>query len=530
MKLKPYLASEFSTTVLESRFQGIKERQQGFWGTIANEKVGWSYLVQLADAASLLVESVGMEESWKTAMDGVRWFSARGWQLDQAGEWLFLESPDMPGSLHRIRARLRRGYLRTFDRINRVFSNLLHDNWDDISSLSTSGEVVMASLNEGSPSTAVFYIDACRLDLGYRLAHLLNKGEPVKRASVQIARAPIPSITALGMPFALPLKRELLRVALSNDKNTFCVRAQGFSGDLALAQERRKWLEIHTGARKFLSIADVLDSDKLKNPGRSKAILIVHGDTFDIEGHEGQLKLEGAEEHLERYARAVRRLQSIGYKRIIIATDHGFFHWQPDADEVENKPSGELLWKSRRAIVGRDMMHPNAIKVPVMGSEMEAMVPRSVNAFRTYGGLGYFHGGATLQEMIVPVIIASWPAKAEKVEVVLKPLGHISSEAPRVEIQAASKQPAKLFADGNQLSRRVLVKVKELSTGRLIFRPKEPIAVEPGGAPVAISLHLVEPKPSVAFGTPLVVEVFDADNEEILDREEITLKVDIDEW
>ena len=332
------------------------------------------------------------------------------------------------------------------------------------------------------------------------------------------------------MPFALPLKREALRVTLIDDKNTFCVKAQGFGGDLTLAQTRRKWLEKNIGARKFLTLADVLDSDKLKSPGRTKSILIVHGDTFDMEGHEGQLKLEGAEEHLERYARAVRRLQSIGYKRIILTTDHGFFHWQPEADEVEDKPTGELLWKSRRAIIGQDMMHPNAIRVPVMGSELEAMVPRSINAFRTYGGLGYFHGGATLQEMIVPVIVANWPAKAEKVDVVLKPLGHISSEAPRVEIQAGSKGQAKLFADENQLSRRVFVKVKELSTGKLIFRHKEAVTVEPESRTIAISLQLVNPKPAVAYGTPLMVEVLDADNEEILDREEITLKVDIDEW
>ena len=55
------------------------------------------------------------------------------------------------------------------------------------------------------------------------------------------------------------------------------------------------------------------------------------------------------------------------------------------------------------------------------------MVPRSVNAFRTYGGLGFFHGGATLQELVIPVVVATWPAKASKVEVVLKPVGHIAT-------------------------------------------------------------------------------------------------------
>ena len=158
------------------------------------------------------------------------------------------------------------------------------------------------------------------------------------------------------------------------------------------------------------------------------------------------------------------------------------------------------------------------------------MVPRSVNAFRTYGGLGFFHGGATLQEMIIPVIVASWPAKATKVEVVLKPVGHISSETPRIQIQAGAKGQGRLFADASQLTRKAVVKVKDPTTGKLVFRHQEPVTIEPEGDPATISLQLVDPRPALAYGTTLIVEVLDADDEEILDREEITLKVDIDEW
>lgn len=515
---------------LERNLQVVKDRQQGFWGTLATEKVGWEHLVQLADAASLIIENAEVEQSWKTSMDAVKWFSERGWQLDKAGELLFLESHNMPGMLHRIRARLRRGYLRTFDRINRAFSDLLNMNWSDILELPTSGEIVIDALKDASVSTAVIFLDACRLDLGYRLAGLLNEGEPVDRASLQIAVAPIPSITSLGMAFAMPVKRELLSVTLSKDKNSFCVKAEGFNGDLVLAEQRRKWLGKNIGANDFLSVSDVLDSDKLKSPGRKRKLIIIHGAEFDSEGHEGRLKLKGTDEHLDRYAQMIRRLQGIGYKRIIITTDHGFFHWQPEVDEVEDKPGGELLWTSRRAIIGHSMDHPSAIRLPVMSSNLEVMVPRSVNAFQTYGGLGFFHGGATLQEIIIPVIVADWPAKAKKIAVVLKPVGHISSETPRVEIQAGLKGQAKLFADANQLSRRAVVKVKEPTTGKLVFRHPEPVAIEPEGDPVTVSLQLVDPKPTIPYGTPLIIEVLDADNEEILDCEEIKLRVDIDEW
>jgi hypothetical protein len=47
---------------------------------------------------------------------------------------------------------------------------------------------------------------------------------------------------------------------------------------------------------------------------------------------------------------------------------------------------------------------------------------------------------------------------------------------------------------------------------------------------MAIQLKLSDPRPIIPYDTPLIAEVTDAEDEEILDREEIKLKVDIDEW
>jgi hypothetical protein len=160
---------------------------------------------------------------------------------------------------------------------------------------------------------------------------------------------------------------------------------------------------------------------------------------------------------------------------------------------------------------------------------LEVVAPRSTSAFRTYGALGFFHGGATLQEMIIPVVIATWPAKARKVNVVLKPIGHITSEAPRVQVQAAAT--GQLFnADVNLLARRVLVKIKDPAAGKLAFRHTEPITIEPEGPSVTVQLQIVEPRPQLGYGSPLVVEVLDADDEEILVREDVTLRIEISDW
>src|SRR5207245_8213633 len=125
---------------------------------------------------------------------------------------------DLPSQLHRIRARLRRGYLGTMDRVGRTFSELLAKRKGNVFELPTAGEVGLAELPRDSGPTALFFVDACRLDLGWRLAQLLNQGEPAQRATVITAVDPVPSITSLGMSFALPFKRDSLHVKMSDGR------------------------------------------------------------------------------------------------------------------------------------------------------------------------------------------------------------------------------------------------------------------------------------------------------------------------
>ena len=153
--------------------------------------------------------------------------------------------------------------------------------------------------------------------------------------------APVPTITEVGKGFALPLAREKLKVTFNVEKGSFSVSAEETKANLAVAEDRRKWLAARFDAKLFLSITEVLESGKIEKAGKNRRFIVVEGDEFDTEGHEGLLKIGGAEEHLERYARAIRKLRAAGYGRIIVATDHGFFHWQSEAEEiVEAKPEG----------------------------------------------------------------------------------------------------------------------------------------------------------------------------------------------
>jgi hypothetical protein len=503
----------------------------GFWGARAERRVPWQSLVNLARAAVLLRRENSAERSWKAPSDAVEWFTRAGWEIDRQGEVLFKDDPDLPGVLHAVRARLRRAYLRHLDRTNGAFSDLLHHHGFESLKLPFPGEL-LPTLRPLKEPAAVLVLDACRYDLGARLAERLNKGEPVRRAEVKAARAPVPSITAIGMPFGLTDEPRALRVELTNEAPArWRVTAPGGGGDLTAAGARREWLQrrFKLKSHALTDVKAILDAP-VPSPKDAGRLLFVFGDEFDTQGHEGELRFTGADDQIERYTRAVGRLREAGFTTVIVLTDHGFIHWEPETDEVDDPPAGEILWRSRRAIVGRGLKHPTALSTSVPQSDLQCCVPRSVNAFRTYGGVGFFHGGATLQELVIPVVAVRWPKKAAKVAVVLTPLTEIVSLRPRLELKPGmGDQLPGLGADERTLGRHVAVKVVDPSTGRRLFRSLETVKIEPDGAPVTLTLDR-EPGEACARGTRLQVEVRDADNDELLDRCEVELKIDLEEW
>ena len=516
---------------LEEREPLYAAHGRGFWGNRAEQKVAWPSLVSLARAATLLREQVGVEKKWKTPRDSVAWFTAVGWEIDRQGEVLFRDDAGLPGGLHGVRARLRRAYLRHLDRCNAVFSEMLHHHGIEALGLSFAGEV-LAKVRPPKDPMAVLVLDACRYDLGARLAEMLDKGEPARRAEVLAARAPLPSITALGMPFALADEADALSVGITKEVPArWRVTVSDGTPDLTAAEPRREWLRRRFKLKPAATtdVKSVLDSPP-PGPKESGRLLFVFGDEFDTQGHEGELKFTGADDYIERYVRVVRRLRDAGYSTVVVVTDHGFVYWEPEKDEVDDPPTGDVLWRSRRAVAGRALKHPTAVAVPVKGSDFECLVPRSVNAFRTYGGIGFFHGGATLQELVIPVVVFRWPKKAEKVAAVLTPLAEITSLRPRIEVRPGGAGQASMFGpDAKMMGRQVVVKVVEPRSGRRLFRSTQSCKVDPDGSPVTLALER-EGGETCPRGARLQVEVRDADNDELLDRCEVELKIDLEEW
>ena len=108
-------------------------------------------------------------------------------------------------------------------------------------------------------------------------------------------------------------------------------------------------------------------------------------------------------------------IDSLNGTQVIVTADHGFIYQEkvPDALDksvLDIKPAGAFKTK-KRYIIGKPLSkndkvwHGKLKTTARTESEMEFWVPKGTNRFHFSGGARFFHGGAMLQEITVPVVI-----------------------------------------------------------------------------------------------------------------------------
>jgi hypothetical protein len=116
------------------------------------------------------------------------------------------------------------------------------------------------------------------------------------------------------------------------------------------------------------------------------------------------------DEMLEQLRRGVRALARSGIEHIVVTADHGHIfadHFDPGM--VMDAPGGQTLELHSRAWIGRGGVTAEGyVRVSAsqlgLGGDLEFAFPRGHGCFRVRGGAGgYFHGGLSLQELVIPV-------------------------------------------------------------------------------------------------------------------------------
>ena len=246
------------------------------------------------------------------------------------------------------------------------------------------------------------------------------------------------------------------------------------------------------------------------------ALVVVRSTEIDADGESDQLAASWGsfDTTLDVLQTAVARLLHAGIHRVVITADHGFLAVRQVGEELKiDKPatgSGEL---HRRAWIGAGgTKSDSTIKVPLadfgIGGGLDIIAPRGLGVFVAGGGLQFFHGGLSPQELIVPVIIVTSeePTSEPKYEIKLSISGgRITTGVVAVTIQMV----------GDLFTRESGVRVVLSQNGRRIarvvggdgFDPTTDIIDATVDKVRVITMQISE---NIAAGTIATLEVLDA--------------------
>lgn len=262
-----------------------------------------------------------------------------------------------------------------------------------------------------SKGERVFVIisDAMRYEVGLELAERLN-AETMGICDVQTMLSVLPSVTKLGMASLLPHKTIDFDVSgrvLVNGK------------DSSSLDNRKAIIETAVEDSIAVHYQDIRDMNKAgrRETFKGKKLIYIYHDTIDAMGDKASTEIytfnavETALNQLYDLVKIIR--DDLSGTNVYITADHGFLYQREpleESDKIEQEQMGKLEVK-RRYILSkekRDVPGQMAINLSsVIKNELEltAYVPNGTIRNRMQGtGVNFVHGGASLQEIVVPLL------------------------------------------------------------------------------------------------------------------------------
>ena len=320
-------------------------------------------------------------------------------------------------------------------------------------------EHVGPKLQETGRKTAVFMIDALRYELGHEL--LKSISEKHKSAVLQAYSAPLPSVTPVGMASLLP--NAMANVSVKNLQGKAVVH---YGDEVVNNVAQRMTVFQNQFGERFheVKLSVLARADVPLSP--SVDLLVVRSndidEQFESSGDPG-LAMEVIQRSLADVFACLARLRTQGFKDVYIVTDHGFvLHQDPEVGDSCQKPSGTWVDLHSRILLGSGSSDAfncilPASRVGIQGDFEEVAIPKALVPYRS--GYSYFHGGASLQELVVPMLHLKLeqdqPAAAEPVQVTLKYRNdsrQITTRRPFVTLSADSEE---LFHDNQPILVRI---------------------------------------------------------------------------
>jgi uncharacterized protein (TIGR02687 family) len=258
----------------------------------------------------------------------------------------------------------------------------------------------------------VIISDAFRYECGVELGKLImseNRFEAVVDYQVGM----LPTYTQLGMAALLPHKQ------LSFQKTSDTLLADGLPASGIAG--RAKILEQNAGIKATAINAEDFMKMNSATEGRDFVkqhdLIYIYHNRIDKVGDDKTSEekvFEAVEDEISFMRELLRKIAAMNGNNMLITSDHGFLYQHQPLDESDFSEAayeGEIWKESRRFVLGRNLKGDNKTRhfsAKAINLNAEVLIPKSINRIRIKGsGSRFIHGGATLQEIIIPVVRVS---------------------------------------------------------------------------------------------------------------------------
>ncbi|HEV7330932.1 MAG TPA: BREX-1 system phosphatase PglZ type A [Flavisolibacter sp.] len=273
----------------------------------------------------------------------------------------------------------------------------------------------------------VIISDAFRYECGAEL-HALFQKENRFASTLSYQFATLPSYTQLGMAALLPHTQ----LTLVTDTDDVLLDGQPTKG----LEARKKILQAGSGVRATAIAAEEVMKLATKSPEakefmKQHDLFYIYHNRIDKVGDDKTQEekvIDAAKNEVLFLLDLVKKIKNLNGTRIIITADHGFLYQNEplaESDFADADITGKLHKYNRRFVIGKDLVYKKGMKAYKgyqlgIESDVDVLIPKSINRLRVQGaGSRFIHGGASLQELIIPVldVIAKRENTVEKVEV-----------------------------------------------------------------------------------------------------------------
>ena len=260
-----------------------------------------------------------------------------------------------------------------------------------------------------SEENKVFVIisDAMRYEVATSLAEQLRI-ETKADVEIKSQQAIFPTITKFGMAALLPHKT----LSLEDKSGILRILADGKSTESNDREVLLKAFNPKSVTAKYKDLI-LMKRDDRRNLVKGMEVVYIYHDTIDhTSHHDEQGVFNACDKAIDEIKNLVKIITNeLNGINIVITSDHGFIYtYEPLAEDDKLSKSDfkkDIIEQDRRHVI-TDMDADPDFLIPVKGfyndNGYQAFSPRDNIRIKGSGSLNFVHGGASLQEMVVPVV------------------------------------------------------------------------------------------------------------------------------